>query len=172
MAKSRLTRDTVKNFAAQFFYNTPDESSIWRAWRRLLRPPSDDPTESTHPKHFVLAILYMLHLEQFLKLKTSSGDVKAQDTISDKRLIILTRFDLWIRCHCSPSCGKEWNFVNRIGMYKPQSEQTPPCKAVWALKGRLVPRGVQKGKSYNLFHRKEHDQNILEDLYKEWKTRD
>ncbi|KAL8858705.1 MAG: hypothetical protein Q9178_004793 [Gyalolechia marmorata] len=118
----------VKDFAAQFIYSAPDESSIWGAWRRLLRPPSDIPHESTHPKPFVLAILYMLHLEQSLKLKNSSGDVKAQDTISDKRLNILTRFDLWIGCQCSPSCGKEWNFVNRIGMYKPQGEQTPQCK--------------------------------------------
>ncbi|KAL8735151.1 MAG: hypothetical protein Q9166_001027 [cf. Caloplaca sp. 2 TL-2023] len=172
IAEAKLTTDIVTVFASQFFNSWPDESVVRRAWKRLLRSPLDNVDRSTHPKSFVLAILYMLHLEQSLKLRASSDDAKTQVKISGKRLDILTRFDLWIGCRCSLGCSKEWNFVNKIGMYRPLGEQTPPCEAVRALRERLVPREVHKGKSYKFFNRKDDDRKILEDMYKEWKIRE
>ncbi|KAL8999889.1 MAG: hypothetical protein Q9188_005787 [Gyalolechia gomerana] len=162
----------ITDFAIQFFNSWPNESVVRQAWKRLLRPRPDNIDRSTLPKPFVLAILYMLHLEQSLKLRASSGDIKTQDTISDKPFNALAKYDLWIGCRCSSGCGKEWNFANRVGMYRPLDEQTPPCKAVRALKERLVPGEKRAGKSYSPFRRKHNGRSCLEDMYQEWKMRD
>ncbi|KAL8816608.1 MAG: hypothetical protein Q9223_004413 [Gallowayella weberi] len=161
IASGNLTINIVTDFAAQFFNSWPNERTQRQAWERLLQPPY-----KPYPKPMVLAILYMLHLEQF--------STKKQNTITDERFNILTRFDLWIGCRCSQTCGKQWNFVNRIGMYRPLDVQTSACKAVQALKNRLVPAEIPQRKSYNPFHRKQDNRNqdngrVLEDMYEEWK---
>ncbi|KAL8807219.1 MAG: hypothetical protein Q9200_004761 [Gallowayella weberi] len=161
IASGNLTINIVTDFAAQFFNSWPNERTQRQAWERLLQPPY-----KPYPKPIVLAILYMLHLEQF--------STKKQNTITDERFNILTRFDLWIGCRCSQTCGKQWNFVNRIGMYRPLDVQTSACKAVQALKNRLVPAEIPQRKSYNPFHRKQDNRNqdngrVLEDMYEEWK---
>ncbi|KAL8688358.1 MAG: hypothetical protein Q9224_004902, partial [Gallowayella concinna] len=69
------------DFATQFFNSWPSESVLRQAWKRLLPTPYDEKDTSTLSKPFVLAILYMLHLEQFFE---------TQNIISKKQLNFLT----------------------------------------------------------------------------------
>ncbi|KAL8718245.1 MAG: hypothetical protein Q9181_008229, partial [Wetmoreana brouardii] len=164
-----LTVNTVTDFAKHFYNGWPDVRVIRRIWQSLLRPPYLDIEKTSHPKAFILAVLYMLHLEQYHRSERPHGYDEQQGKVTEKRANMLTRFDLWIKCRCSTKCCKEWNFVNRLGMYRPREEQTPPCKAVRAL---LEPRGTKKGKLHNMFHRERDGQGILENMYEEWKRHD
>ena len=65
--------------------------------------------ESIHKKPFVMATLYMLHIESCL-------DIPKMVTIDQIRREILKRFSKWVPCECDRRCGRKWNFVNDIGL--------------------------------------------------------
>jgi len=56
-----------------------------------------------------MAILYMLHVE-------SSLDLTKMTNIDPNRREMLKRFSKWVPCKCDARCGREWNFVNEVGL--------------------------------------------------------
>jgi calcium-independent phospholipase A2-gamma len=74
----------------------------------LLHDKSDV-RNSIHRKPFVMATLYMLHIE-------SCVDVSKMVNIDRNRRELLKRFSKWVKCLCNGQCGREWNFVNDIGL--------------------------------------------------------
>lgn len=56
-----------------------------------------------------MAALYMLHIE-------SSLDVAKMTTIDPNRREMLKRFAKWVPCQCDARCGRDWNFVNEVGL--------------------------------------------------------
>ncbi|KAL8705252.1 MAG: hypothetical protein Q9201_001631 [Fulgogasparrea decipioides] len=155
------------DFTKQFYKGWPDVRVTRRIWQRLLRPSHVGIEQTSHRKAFVLAVLYMLHLENYHKSETPQGCNEQQGKVTDKRANMLTRFDLWIKCHCSTDCCKEWNFVNKLGMFRPREEQTPPCKAALALQ---EPHGTKKEKWHTPFQGGRGGQKLLENMYEEWKS--
>jgi calcium-independent phospholipase A2-gamma len=75
---------------------------------RLLHDTSDY-RKSIHPKPFVMATLYMLHIEQCL-------DIPKMTTVDRIRREHLKRSAKWVKCLCNANCGREWNFVNEVGL--------------------------------------------------------
>ena len=55
-----------------------------------------------------MAVLYMLHIESCL-------DVPRMIIGPDRREV-LKRFAKWVPCQCDGRCGREWNFVNEVGL--------------------------------------------------------
>ncbi|KAL8658402.1 MAG: hypothetical protein Q9202_007569 [Teloschistes flavicans] len=150
-----------RNFANHLENCGLDEKFVRRTWKRLLRTPNSDLENSTYPRPLVLATLYMLHLEHCAGIKIHE--------VSDERFNLFTRFDLWIKCHCSQQCKIEWNFANKSGMYRPPRARKTSCKAVQAKENfSIIPSRAKKTRLNNLFHRK-NDEKILDDLYKAWK---
>ena len=147
-----LTVSTVSEFTKQFHNNWPDVTTIQRIWQRLPQRSADvDLEETAHSKPYILAILYMLHLEHYHMSERPSGCESQEDEkVTNERANVLTGFDLWIRCCCQKQCVKQWNFVNKVGIYRPPDEQNPQCKAVKAWKGMT-------------------DSKCLRHMYQEWK---
>lgn len=101
---------TLKSFLNQFGPNpSPSPSHITETWSRLLRDKRNM-RESTHHKPFVMAVLYMLHIETILELSRKEVDADQREK--------LKRFDKWVPCQCRQLCCRQWNFVNEIGLSK------------------------------------------------------
>jgi hypothetical protein len=99
----------VSAFFEQFGPDSnPSSNHVFEAWTRLLRDKRDV-RNSIHRKPFVMAVLYMLHIE-------SSLDVAKMSTIDPNRREMLKRFSKWVPCQCDARCGREWNFVNEVGL--------------------------------------------------------
>ncbi|KAI4695276.1 uncharacterized protein J4E84_001901 [Alternaria hordeiaustralica] len=86
----------------------PSSNHVFETWARLLRDKRDV-RNSIHRKPFVMAILYMLHVE-------SSLDLTKMTNIDPNRREMLKRFSKWVPCKCDARCGREWNFVNEVGL--------------------------------------------------------
>ena len=86
----------------------PSPNHVSETWTRLLRDKRDV-QNSIHRKPFVMAILYMIHIE-------SSLDVAKMTTIDPNRREMLKRFSKWVPCQCDARCGRDWNFVNEVGL--------------------------------------------------------
>jgi hypothetical protein len=56
-----------------------------------------------------MAVLYMLHIESTL-------DIAKMTSIDPNRREMLKRFSKWVPCKCDACCGREWNFVNEVGL--------------------------------------------------------
>jgi calcium-independent phospholipase A2-gamma len=81
-----------------------------------------------------MAVLYMLHVETVLKdLEPPRIDKGERET--------LKRFAKWVPCKCKKKCGKEWNFINDMGLFRGGSAERK-CGAVQYL---------QNGSLRNLF---------------------
>jgi calcium-independent phospholipase A2-gamma len=86
----------------------PSAKHVFETWARLLRDKRDV-SNSIHRKPFVMAILYMLHVE-------SSLEMAKMTNIDPNRREMLKRFSKWVPCKCDARCGREWNFVNEVGL--------------------------------------------------------
>jgi calcium-independent phospholipase A2-gamma len=90
---------------------------------RLLHNTSSYRT-SVHRKPFVMATLYMLHIE------TSVLDVSKMVAIDRIRREHLKRFSKWVKCLCDAQCGREWNFVNEVGLSRERGDGRGECELV------------------------------------------
>lgn len=98
----------VESFCNQFgTEQSPTRKHVAQAWSRLLRDKRDL-SRSIHRKPFVMAVLYMLHIETRLELSKREVDIEEREK--------LKRFAKWVPCQCRQHCGREWNFVNEIGL--------------------------------------------------------
>lgn len=93
----------------------PGSAQTLDTWRRLRYSPQE-----ILPKPYVLALLYMLHVEHF------TPDSSLEELKMDSSLLqLLLSFDCWVPCPCK-RCGLTWNFASASwGMYKGE----PPKKA-------------------------------------------
>lgn len=91
-----------------------------------------------------MAILYMLHVEIWLKC----GPPK------DINREALKRFDYWIPCQCKRCCGLEWNFVNLIGLHRGGDEAK--CDVV---------KYLASGSAYQFWSRK---YKVLKAMKEKW----
>ena len=57
----------------------------------------------------------MLHLE------TSLPDTPKMTVIEPNRREMLKRFARWVQCQCDRKCGRQWNFVNEVGLSRGQT---------------------------------------------------
>ncbi|KAE9378672.1 FabD/lysophospholipase-like protein [Stipitochalara longipes BDJ] len=107
---------------SSFLQQMERSSSITRieaieVWSRLLRLEQRGNLilNSQHPKAFVMAVLYMLHVEmcfKSVKPRLEDGEIG----IDMSRREALKRFTKWVRCSCQASCKNEWNFANDTGI--------------------------------------------------------
>jgi hypothetical protein len=88
----------------------PSPNQVTQTWARLLRDKSNV-EKSVHRKPFVMAVLYMLHIE-------TQVEVSKMTRIAPNTREILKRFNKWVPCKCEKNCDREWNFVNEIGISK------------------------------------------------------
>ncbi|KAG4422097.1 hypothetical protein IFR04_004724 [Cadophora malorum] len=122
----------------------PEFTAI-ETWRRLLGPAQrsgPDILGTAHPKAFVMAVLYMLHVEHSfssMKPKLPDGEIG----VDKDRREALKRFAKWVPCKCQELCGNEWNFANDVGLPRGNDEK---CKIV-----TFLAQGVLQ----NLFKSKE-----------------
>ncbi|KAE8845923.1 hypothetical protein PTNB73_01903 [Pyrenophora teres f. teres] len=107
---------TFDSFFAQFGPSrTPSPSQVTEVWMRMLRD-TNNVRRSIHRKPFIMAVLYMLHLE------TSLPDISKMTIIEPNRREMLKRFVKWVPCQCEKKCGRQWNFVNEIGLSRGQTD--------------------------------------------------
>lgn len=124
----------VIDFAKQFNPNEPRPETVEFIWRRLLRSSASDIRNTSHPKPFILAVLYMLHVERFSS-ERPRGDNSQFGEVKAKRREILKRFDVWVPCTCRKKCPHEWNFANDRGIYRSASEDSQKCRILQLLEG-------------------------------------
>lgn len=125
-------------------------------WARLLRPEQKGILilNSQHPKAFVMATLYMLHVElsfRSLRPKMENGE----EGIDNHRRDALKRFAKWVPCNCQPSCSNEWNFANDIGLARGGASK---CK---------IDRYLRQGALPTMLKTKEVQD--LKAMYESWK---
>lgn len=152
--------NTDTDFVTQFDAHDPHSKTIAYVWKRLLSSPTKDVRKTSHPKPFVLAILYMLHIENFCSDrprgdKDQLGEVKAQ------RREILKRYDKWVYCNCRTDCPNEWNFADDVGMYRSRAKNGGKCKVVQVVEGHR--------KKSSIFSRKDGDLRLWKSLLASWK---
>jgi calcium-independent phospholipase A2-gamma len=63
-----------------------------------------------------MAVLYMLHIETSLDVSRKEVDTGQREK--------LKRFSKWVPCQCRQPCGREWNFVNEIGLSRGGDDHT------------------------------------------------
>ncbi|GAB1743962.1 hypothetical protein NU219Hw_g1005t2 [Hortaea werneckii] len=128
--QKRGTSETGKisfsNFIQMFNKPTPPKNKITEIWARLLRDHlKADVAGSKHPVSFVLAVLYMLHAECICNLRPPE-DLDGGGATEDRREA-LKRFDHWTPCQCKRRCGREWNFVNDLGLSRGGGDPGQEC---------------------------------------------
>jgi calcium-independent phospholipase A2-gamma len=70
-----------------------------------------------------MATIYMLHIETSIHSKHERPIMdNGQEGVDMRRREALKRFAKWVPCRCSSDCGKEWNFVNEIGLSRPEGD--------------------------------------------------
>ena len=77
----------------------------------------EDVYKSKFPPCLVMAVLYQLHVETFLHHGALFDDPRMV-SIDTNRREALKRYENWVPCQCTRQCGKQWNFVNDIGLCK------------------------------------------------------
>lgn len=108
----------VVDFVKQFNSHDPRPETVECIWKRLLASPTTDVRATSYPKAFVLAVLYMLHLERFSS-ERPRGDSGRAGEVKAKRREILKRFDVWVPCGCrGKECRNEWNFADDRGIFR------------------------------------------------------
>lgn len=138
-------------FLQSFNATRPTPRKVAEVWARLLRDKSDV-ANSRQPLSLVMATLYMLHIESFID---DSRPVDL-DHVDGPRRRSLKRFDRWIPCECKRACGKEWCFVNDVGLsrgggvtskcdVKRYFERSGATNALWAKNdGKIVEKMREK----------------------------
>ncbi|PVH79912.1 FabD/lysophospholipase-like protein [Cadophora sp. DSE1049] len=134
----------------------PEFTAI-ETWRRLLGPAQrsgPDILGTAHPKAFVMAVLYMLHVEHSfssMKPKLPDGEIG----VDKDRREALKRFTKWVPCKCQELCGNEWNFANDVGLPRGNDDK---CKIM-----KFLAQGVLQ----NLF--KSRELAWLNAMHDSWK---
>lgn len=108
-------------FQHQFRGHHPPAALIEETWRRLLRNPLAPLENKPHPKGFIVAILYMLHIESHFEDRKPKGrDPRHPDKVvlSAERRELCKSFGFWAPCQCGNGCGRKWTFVNKVGISK------------------------------------------------------
>ena len=141
------------DFAKQFNANDPRPETIKRIWRRLLTSRCDDVNQTAHPRSFVLAVLYMLHIERFLN-ERPRGDNEQPGEVKAKRREILKRYDVWVSCTCCRKCPSQSNFANDLGMCRAGFEGNDKCRVA-----RIVSTSYPKSSS-GFFARHQQDTEV------------
>ena len=131
-------------------------------WRRFRYYPRE-----VLPKPYVMALLYMLHIEHFPP-DSSSMDLEMDSFLLQQ----LLSFDCWVPCPCK-QCGLTWNFASTSwGMYKGE----PPKKANKCLlferylekeNRRLYPPGSEYISKRSAKVRRDSDK-LVNDCYRGW----
>ncbi|MCJ1359494.1 MAG: hypothetical protein MMC33_009496 [Icmadophila ericetorum] len=113
-----------RTFTQQFNSDRPPRALVRSIWSRLLRDRTSI-SESCHPKGFVLAVLYMLHIETTLENKLPVDENGVKGRVKEARRELLKRFGNWVRCKCGGSakdgtegCTVDWCFANDIGLWR------------------------------------------------------
>ena len=146
----------VRSFTQQFNRPNPPPAQIAHVWSRLLRDQSTPINKTSHPKGFVMAVCYMLHIETYLHEKPrAEHDIPG--AISKPRRELLKRYGNWVSCHCDTQCRKEWNFANDVGMWRGANAKWK-CKLVAALESK----GIRK------FLVGEKEEKMLTEVRKSW----
>ena len=111
---------TVSSFLRQFNGSDPSPKMVEEVWRRLLRDKTKL-RDSYHPKGFVMAVLYMLHIEKYFPSEQPQDEDRVFGAVHPERRELLKRYGNWVGCQCNLGCGMEWNFANDIGMHRGES---------------------------------------------------
>ena len=143
-----------RTFEQQFYPHNPPQKLIEEIWRRLLRQKDKTaPLSKTmpHPKGFVIAILYMLHMESNYENRKPKGrerdlrDRSNRVVFSDERRELCKSFGFWAPCQCNNECGRKWNFANNDGLSRGGNmDRTCAVAKVIAMVGDGGGRGLQK----------------------------
>ena len=115
-----LTVLPVSSFSRQFNGSNPSPRKVEECWKRLLRD-NTSVQGSVHPKGFVMATLYMLHIERYSPGETPKGENKTSGAVHPQRRELLKRYGNWVECQCHHRCGVEWNFANDFGLHRGQN---------------------------------------------------
>lgn len=118
---TRAQRMLDSMFQSQFGGDHPPPALIEETWRRLLHEASAPLEKTPFPKGFIIAVLYMLHIEshfQDRKPKDRHPRHPERVVISPERRELCKSFGFWARCQCGNSCGRRWNFANKVGISK------------------------------------------------------
>ncbi|KAL8779153.1 MAG: hypothetical protein Q9213_007079 [Squamulea squamosa] len=132
------------DFIKQFNLIDPRPETVEFIWRRLLSSPASDVRNTSHPRPFILAILYMLHIERFSN-ERPRGDTDQLGEIKVKRRKILKRYDVWVPCTSAIT-----------------SEYTDKCRVVQVL-------AEFQEASFFQHSRQEKDYQLWKSLLTKWK---
>jgi hypothetical protein len=116
---------TVRSFEQQFRPNEPPRDRLKEVWQRLLRDKTSRISTSTHPKGFVMAILYMLHIEKDNQYRRPRDERGRTGLVSEQRRELLKRYGNWVPCQCGRLCGRDWSFANDVGMNRGGNPNRP-----------------------------------------------
>lgn len=79
----------------------------------------------------------MLHIETSAHTRHERPVLEnGQMGVDLKRREILKRFAKWVPCQCSGNCGKEWNFVNDVGLSRGGNDEK--CRVHKLLQGHMA----------------------------------
>ncbi|KAK3628161.1 hypothetical protein LTR56_018773 [Elasticomyces elasticus] len=137
-------------FRQIFNQQKPAPHRIKEVWARLLHDKVDDVSNTQHSASFVMAVLYMLHVEQFWPDKVP----EELDASGSDRRETLKRYNRWVSCRCKSDCGREWNFANDFGLCR-GGDTTRTCDVdkylvntpilnLWASKTRSALEGMNE----------------------------
>lgn len=160
-----MAGNAVGDFATQFNAHDPRPETLEYVWRRLLTSIPTDVRKTSHSKPFVLAVLYMLHVERFSS-ERPRGDNGLAGEVKAKRREIIKRYDVWIPCSCRKKCLNEWNFASDQGIYRSASRNVSKCN---------IAQLVEDYKDYSSFFglsqsRQARDMKTWKALLDEWKS--
>jgi len=68
-----------------------------------------------------MAAVYMLHVETTIGKEDRPKMSNGSEGVDMVRREVLKRFTKWVQCQCKHECGKEWNFVNEVGLCRPET---------------------------------------------------
>ncbi|KAK5743050.1 hypothetical protein LTS12_024006 [Elasticomyces elasticus] len=142
--------EPISTFRQIFNQQKPAPHRIKEVWARLLHDKVDDVSNTQHSASFVMAVLYMLHVEQFWPDKVP----EELDASGSDRRETLKRYNRWVSCRCKSDCGREWNFANDFGLCR-GGDTTRTCDVdkylvntpilnLWASKTRSALEGMNE----------------------------
>jgi hypothetical protein len=119
---TRIIASTFRNLLDSF-----DDSAAWR----LKVDESSTALEDCFPtfdKNIALALIYILHMRRDTDYRLDI-DSKGHAKLSPERIVMVRRFDEWIRCDCD--CGSTWNFAKDGGLQDKLKNNRPCLVAKW-----------------------------------------
>jgi hypothetical protein len=117
-----------------------EDKKIEDVWARL---PFDKESlgQPSHSKGYVMAILYMIHIEAYNKDKRPR-DIKGPD--SQYRLPLLKNYAAWVPCPCHGGCDLEWNFADDRGIFRGSGSSRCEIQILRGVKRRTALAGASE----------------------------